>query len=265
MKQENKYYGHKSVIEILHEQIKVNNEEESKKHDPCKFYPSSVGKCLRAIVYQMQGYKAQEADARFLFICDNGTYFHERLEALFDTTGLLIAPEVSFKMPELRLSGRTDAIIKNFLEHESSNNIIKLYKEDKETQKQDLLYEGSDNDIIIVELKSINDSGFNYLDRKGPKEAHVMQLMLYMHLTGIKQGMLLYENKNDQKLKEFFIGYDSVLAEKIMKKIHLANKHVDEKTLPPKEYEPSDFECRYCEYRNLCWPVKNKVTIEGLI
>lgn len=273
MSQDNKYFGRTSLIEILHEQIIENNKQESDKHDPCKFYPSSVGKCLRAIVYQMQGYVGAQPDGRLLLICDNGTYFHERIEKLFESTGLLIAAEVSFKVPELRLSGRTDAIIRNFLDHKSSSNIIKLYRTVKEIneetgeeiERDELVYEGPDNDVIIVELKSISDSGFKYIERTGPKQAHVMQLMLYMHITGIKQGLILYENKNDQRMKEFFIGYDPEMAEKIMNKIRLANKHVDEGTLPEKEFQRTDFECMYCEYKDLCWPVKSKITIEDIM
>jgi hypothetical protein len=187
-----KYYGEESVIDILHKQIKENNEEEKGKHDPCKFYPSSIGKCLRAIVYQMQGYESKPTDGRFLLIMDNGTYYHQRCEDLFGTTGLMIAPEVSFKVPDMRLSGRSDVLIKNFLEHTSSENIIKLHITEKETNEsgetietERQLYEGPDNDVIIVELKSISESGFKYLDRTGAKEAHKMQLMLYMHVMGI--------------------------------------------------------------------------------
>jgi CRISPR/Cas system-associated exonuclease Cas4 (RecB family) len=275
-----RYYGRKSVIDILHELVKENNQEERTKHNPCKFYPSSIGKCLRAIVYQMQGYEPKPMDGRFLLIMDNGTYYHERCEELFGTTGLLIAPEVSFKVPELRLSGRSDVLIKNFLPHESSSNIIKLYvtekvkdsegnvlKDDKgnDVEQDKLLYEGPDNDVIIVELKSISDSGFKYLDRAGAKEAHKMQLMLYMHVMGIKQGLILYENKNTQEMKEFFIGYDAELSERIIEKVRAANSHVNAGTLPEKEYQASDFECRYCDYKDICWPVKNKYTLDDVV
>lgn len=266
MEQHPSYLGRKSVIEILHEQIQKNNVEESKRHDPCKFYPSAVGKCLRAIVYQMQGYEPKQMDGRFLLICENGTSFHDRIEKLFATTGILIAPEVSFKVPELRLSGRTDVLIENFLPHEPSDNIITIYSPPADPNDEPtILYEGPDNGVIIVELKSISDSGFNYLDRTGAKEAHVMQLMLYMHTMGVKQGMLLYENKNNQEMKEFFVGYDATLSEKIIEKIQAANRHVDEKTLPPKEFERSDFECRYCDYKDLCWPVQNRYSIADVI
>lgn len=255
------YSGRKSIIEMLHEQMQKNNQAEAHKHNPCKFYPSSVGKCLRAIVYQMQGYESKGMEGRILLILENGTYFHERIEKLFGATGTLIVPELPIRRPELRLSGRSDAVIKNILPHTPSENIIKLHAEvlkpDNTEPELELVYEGPDNDVILVELKSISDSGFNYLS-KGAKEAHIMQLQLYMHLTGIKQGCLLYENKNNQEMKEFFIGYDPVMSQKIIEKIIAANKHVDDVTLPEREYQRTDFECRYCDFREICWPVQNK-------
>lgn len=261
----NKYLGKTSVIEILHEQVKANQRIEATRHNPCKFYPSSIGKCLRSIVYQMQGYDAKQMESRFLLIMDNGSSFHERCEKLFESTGLLIAPEVSFRIPELNLSGRSDVLIDNFLPHTPSTNTIKLYKPSETEGEQELIYEGPDNDVIIVELKSISESGFKYLDRQGAKEAHIMQLMLYMHIMGVKQGMLLYENKNTQEMKEFFIGYDEDMSKKIIEKIHSANRHVAENTLPEKEFERSDFECMYCDFKDMCWPVKNVCSIADML
>lgn len=265
----------KNLTTIIHNQMKKQGLEEAKKHDPCKFYPSSVGKCLRCIVYQMQGYGKKEWEGKMLLIVENGTYFHNRIENIMKGTDLLIAPETSIRIPELRISGRTDMIIENFLDHKPSDNIIRLFKEEKIEPKEgqteeeciirEQIYEGPDNNVIIVELKSINDSGFSYISRTGPKEGHIMQLQLYLHITGVKQGMLFYENKNNQEIKEFLIEYDPFMGEQIMNKVKAANKHVNENTLPPKEFERNDFECRYCDYKDLCWPVQNKVSIADII
>jgi CRISPR/Cas system-associated exonuclease Cas4 (RecB family) len=276
-----RYEGKNSLIEVIHEQMKLNNNSESGLHDPCKFYPSSAGKCSRAIVYQMMGYEQEELDGRTLLIFENGNGYHTRMENLFHDTGLLIAPELSFEKPEWRISGRSDAVIKNFLPHKSSGNIIKLYEpefqrnedgstyRDKNNKKvkvgEKLLYEGADNDLIIVELKSISDKGFGYLDKYGAKEYHIKQLQLYLYLTGVRQGMLLYENKNTQELKEFFIPYDEAVAKTVIDQIVLVNGCIDTHTLPPKEYEQTDYECRYCSYNSICWPVKNTYSLEDIL
>jgi CRISPR/Cas system-associated exonuclease Cas4 (RecB family) len=274
------YMNMSSLTQIIHTQMKKNNEEESKKHNPCKFYPSSAGMCSRRIVYGMMDYPKEDFDGRVLMIFDNGTYMHNRIESVLEDTGLMIAPELSFKKEEWRVSGRSDAVIYNFLPHKSSSNIITLrepiydldedgsHKRDEDgnriiTGYKDL-YEGPDNDVMIVELKSISESGFNYLNR-GPKDNHKRQLHLYMYLTGIRAGMLLYENKNTQELKEFIIEYDEELAKEVVEQIIMVNKHVDENKLPEKEYNRTDFECRYCPYKNICWPVKNEFSLDDVL
>jgi CRISPR/Cas system-associated exonuclease Cas4 (RecB family) len=277
---ENEYIGRESIVDIIHDQMKKNNLEESKKHNPKKFYPSSSGKCSRAIVYQMLGYEQEEFDGRTLLIFENGNGMHNRIEHVLGQTGLLIAPEFSFEMPEWRISGRSDAIIHNFLPHETSDRIIRLEEpifeldeegnpiRDKDGHKtkvgDKLVYEGPDNDIMIVELKSISDKGFNYLRGK-PKEEHVLQLTLYMYLTGIRAGMLLYENKNNQELKEFYVDYDIEMARRIVGQIIYVNEFVDKEELPPREYEETDFQCRYCSYKKYCWPAENTYTLDDLI
>ena len=275
---ENKYIGRESLIEIIHEQMKENNLIEADKHDPCKFYPSSAGKCSRAIVYQMLGYKQAEFEGRTLLIFENGNSMHNRIESILGQTGLLIAPEFSFEKPEWRISGRSDAIIKNFLPHEPSNNIIKLLEpvfltdENGNTIRENnnkikvedrLIYEGPDNDVMIVELKSISDKSFGYL--KEGKLEHQLQLNLYMYLTGIRMGMLLYENKNTQEMKEYFVPYNVDLAKIIVSQILYVNDFVNRKELPPREFERSDFQCRYCGYKDECWPVKNIYYLENII
>jgi CRISPR/Cas system-associated exonuclease Cas4 (RecB family) len=275
-----RYYGRTSLTEVIHEQIRLNNQEESDNHDPCKFYPSSAGKCSRAIVYQMMGYEQEELDPRILLIMANGDMFHYRMESLFKDTGLLIAPELAFEKPEWRISGRSDAVIRNFLPHEPSNNIIKLYQpvyqldekgkpvRDERNKKikigEELIYEGPDNDVMIVELKSISAKGFENLERF-PRVYHFKQLQLYLYLTGIKVGMLLYENKNTQELKEIYIPYNEEIAKEVVDQIILVNKCIDEGTLPPKEYEQNDFECRYCPYSHICWPLKNKYSLDDIL
>lgn len=278
---ENEYIGKESLIDIINEQLQKNNNDESGNHNPCKFYPSAAGSCSRKIVYSMMDYPKEGFDSRVLMIFENGTYMHNRIEHLLGDTGLMIAPELSFEKKEWRISGRSDAIIHNFLPHKSSNNIITLkepiYEKDEEGNSvrdekgnktlldEDIIYVGPDNDVMIVELKSISESGFNWIKKRGAKDNHIKQLQLYMYLTGIRMGMLLYENKNTQEMKEFFIEYDEKIAQEVVDQIIFVNKCVDENTLPPKEFDRTDFDCRYCDFKNICWPVKNEYSLDDVL
>jgi len=51
-------------------------------------------------------------------------------------------------------------------------------------------------------LKSINTRGFEALI-DSPKSDHSVQLQIYLNLLGVKNGIVVYENKNDQELKAF--------------------------------------------------------------
>lgn len=273
------YYGETSVVNILHKQLAKNNESEKGKHNSCKFYPSSAGMCSRRIVYQMMGYPQETPDGRVLMIFANGNGMHSRIEDMLGETGLLISPEFSFKKDEWRISGRSDAIINNFLEHTPSSTIIKLdepiYELDHEGKERrdksghriqtgvKTIYEGPDNDVMILELKSISDKGFGYLGTTG-KDEHRRQLHLYMYLTGIRVGMLLYENKNTQEMKEFLVPYDPEFAQTVIDQIILVNKCIDEGTIPEKEYDNLSFQCRYCPYNSICWPIKNQYSLDDM-
>jgi CRISPR/Cas system-associated exonuclease Cas4 (RecB family) len=173
----------------------------------------------------------------------------------------MIAPELSIFSEELNISGRSDAIVQNYLPHEKSQDIITL-----KNPAGEVVYEGPESEILIIELKSINQRGFDWVVKKNEqKEEHELQLQLYMYLTGIKQGIVLYENKNKQELAEFPVKYDQKKIDYIVDKIKKINKHVEENTLPPREYVKTDFECRYCDYQDICWPKRKTYNLSDVL
>jgi len=203
--------------------------KEKYKGEPTRFYPSSIGFCSRRIVMQALDYERPELPAKVLRIMENGTYMHERFEAWFEGMGILIAPEVPIKDKDLRISGRTDALIR---------------------------VPGKDGTgkIVLVELKSANDKQFNrMMSQDKPKDEHLKQIQLYMHLTGIEDGLILVENKNNQDLWEYWCKYDPIMASELIEKIKMVNSHIDAEILPNREFDKTSFECRYCDFRNECW------------
>jgi predicted RecB family nuclease len=43
---------------------------------------------------------------------------------------------------------------------------------------------------------------------KKPKSEHLLQLLFYMDILNIKQGYVLYENKNTQDIISFYVDYE---------------------------------------------------------
>ena len=66
----------------------------------------------------------------------------------------------------------------------------------------------------MVELKSINKAGFTKLKR--PKPEHSLQLQMYLNMGDYPMGTVLYECKDDQKIKSFLVERDVVEWEKIL-------------------------------------------------
>lgn len=253
-----KFNNKNSLTEIINHYLANEKEGRSPEQGIGKFYPSSVGKCDRAIVYQMLGYPQKNKDPKSYMILENGTYFHDRIEKTFRESGILVASELPLKDERLHISGRLDLIVWNFLQLEDGENIIELKTSEK------TIYTGAAKDLIIVELKSISANGFDRLGNS-PKDEHKDQLTLYMELTGIHNGIVFYENKNTQECAEYLVKYDPVRAGRIIRKIEKCVECFEKKELPPKEYEKHDFQCQYCDYREICWPSEHLYNIEDIL
>lgn len=256
-----------SLSSIVREQLKRDNPPR-KKQEKIKFYPAYIGNCLRAIYYAMMGYEKEDMDPRILAILENGNYFHERMEKLFERTGLLIAPELRIVDEELKISGRTDAVVHNWLPFEPSENIVTLMcppPKNKPGEKPKIVWTGPDNAAIMIELKSISSNGFKYIMRDGPKKDHILQLQLYLDMTGLKIGILYYENKDNQQRKDFVVQYDPELAAAAKEKIKLSIAHAEADIIPEREYDINDFECIFCDYRYLCRDIEKPLNPEEIL
>ena len=76
----------------------------------------------------------------------------------------------------------------------------------------------------------------------------------------ITKVIFLYENKNNQELKEFLVERnlttEPILAE-VLDDYSYLNKCCEEDELPPREgISKSCTTCRWCSYKNECWIVQ---------
>ena len=110
-------------------------------------------------------------------IFQTGNSLETRVEIWLTKLGILMGREVSVRLDAPPISGRIDFIIR----HQTHG-------------------------ISPIELKSINTAGFGKLVR--PKPEHELQLQIYLNLGDYSVGTVLYENKNDQKLKSFVVHQD---------------------------------------------------------
>jgi len=183
------------------------------------FYISEAGKCARAIYYSWKKLPRKAKDARVLRLMDHGDYTHMRIMSVLFSLGLVKATEITIPAQEI-IHGRADAIV----------NI--------------------EGQPVVVEIKSINSYGFKCLDN--PKKEHICQLQLYLHYFKIKEGILIYENKDNQDLREFKLEYDEKLAKQLIEDFHILKHLIDNNILPPVPPEIQEWECQYCDYAEEC-------------
>lgn len=188
-----------------------------------KFHPSTIGYCERKSVFEMMMLPHAPVSAKIQRVFENGHSFHERFEKMFDEMGILIEAEKIIESDEI--SGRTDAW-------------IKINSED-----------------FLVELKSASNFSFEWMQKKNePKIQHVEQLMLYLHLTDINNGIILVENKDTQDLLEFVVRYDPVIAMELMQRVYRRIEYAQKRIAPPipEGYTPACSECSYCPFSFYC-------------
>ena len=143
------------------------------------FHPSAISNpCDRALWLAYHGQMVEmPLSATLHRIFENGNYLEQRVEHWFRDTRILLGREVPVRSNDPPISGRIDFLIKH-----------------------------SEHGVVPIELKSINTAGFGRLTK--PKDEHQMQLQIYLNLGGYELGTVLYENKNDQRIKSFFVKRD---------------------------------------------------------
>jgi len=155
------------------------------------FYPSIVSNpCDRYVYLSYNGLLPAQAIAGNLQrIFDNGNYLEYRINKYFEKLGIVRKRESPVKLETPHISGRIDFIISH-PEHQE----------------------------VILELKSINSRNFELL-KLAPKEDHMIQIQIYLNLAAYDHGIVLYENKNDQRLKAFKVEKDPVMWDNILERL----------------------------------------------
>jgi len=240
------------------------------------FHPSAFGDCVRKMALQYHGEKnpklkiEEPIDVKFMRICDAGHAFHDRMQRDMAAMGILRG------CWRCRSCGKT-------LGEESKIGILLpekcgcLKKEDKRRgidlfEYQEIFlksdpefnFKGNTDGVIdlipndensrsVIDFKSIKSERFAWL--KKPELKYVIQVMIYMWLTGVKKAVIYYEDKNLHHVKEFYIPYNETLVEQIKKNAKSLKIMLEKGKIPkiPQDYEEKKVPCRWCDYKKICY------------
>jgi len=250
------------------------------------FHPSAWGGCLRKVAYQY--YNEQESfvikrssnlDLRFERIYDNGHSVHARWQKYLDCSNVLRGAWKCTNPKCGAIYGDTDRIgifnplrtVPDWACSNCGNNKELRYEEPRVKSDQIYNFDGhcdaivdlsgtpfarhNNQDIIVVDFKSIKDEYFSEIAESKAKHEHVVQVNIYMWILELHAGVVLYENKNTQAVKEVFIPRDEQLIEKVKEQAIWMQNVLKKGKLPnrPDGTSPSRIPCRFCEFIQYCW------------
>ena len=109
----------------------------------------------------------------------------------------------------------------------------------------------------ILELKTANSMQFGLVanTNRKPQEAHRRQVNMYMFLTGIKESVILYFNKNESTVHQFEEQLDEAIVKEMLANLKLARDSMRAGTVPEQRICDSK-QCsraKQCPVRDLCF------------
>lgn len=254
--------------------------------------PSQAGQCMRHNFYMRKKFDTDGTiGARTQRIFDNGTYTHERLQSYLLDMELLLMDEVPLINDTYNIQGHTDGFlalkkevaileIKSINDHQFSQ--LKDAKEEHKKQGLVYLYCAEERRKWLHDTyKTPEEFNASYEERYKFFESH------YQHMKGgrkytreqkirnevmlnlladnilfytdkpITKVIFLYENKNNQELKEFVVERNTVtehILTGVLNEYQALNEYCEEDEIPPREgTSKSCTTCRWCDYQLECW------------
>lgn len=192
-----------------------------------RYYPSDAGMCMRKVWYSYT--HPQEIRPELAKIFEMGHIIHDFIVSVLrsekNSEIELIQSELPIKqkIEDFEISGRVDDII-----------LVK-----------------GDGKLYLVEVKSAKS--LFYLD--APANHNISQIQLYMHLTGIHDGFILYVDKTNLQTKAFHIKFHQAEAERIINRFRALHYQLKNRILPDAEARFNrdiSWMCNYCEYKERC-------------
>lgn len=256
--------------------------------------PSAAGGCIRSNYYARKQYKPDRPiSTRTQRIFNNGDYVHIRLQRYLMDEGILLMDEVPLINDEYNIQGHTDGYLKldsgeiAILEIKSINDrqfgqlkdakpehkrqgMVYMYCAEERRKWLRLCYD-SDHEFIAGEQDRTKYFESHYQHMKdGSKysreekianevDLNLMSDDVLFHSTKpVSKVIFLYENKNNQELKEFCVSYDKDILSHILSAYMVLNRSCEESIVPVRPKEATGKSCgfcKWCDYVNTCWVI----------
>ena len=165
--------------------------------------------------------------------------------------------EIDVAAPELNFMGHADMIL-DFSTPKFDPDKYAKYRSKLYSFDVDLLPKGP----IVIDMKSINHYDFQEVAKGNPHDYYLVQLMIYANVLQCDYGVLIYENKNNQRTTSFRVDQSAdvqwpevVRQATIMNdmvEVEMPDGSVDHLLPPPRPLSIDSKDCSYCVYKEMC-------------
>ena len=242
----------KELIYSYYRDKELSHANENKDNTEITFAPSYVCKCKREIYYKKTNTEQSNPNSEASLIkMDMGNAVHDNIQKMLEEMGIY---EEGEDLKEITWNGlkwkyRVDGVL----------NVNK--------QK------------YLLEIKTIYNTGFRVIEKQA-KQEHELQLLLYLLFESIERGNLLYIGRDNGHMVEYNYRLESLkdkyfdfMANKVAE-LYQLKASIEKKILPARDYNivlknlfgeikekftkdkieyKTDWQCSYCNYKNLCW------------
>lgn len=222
----------------LIDQAYINTRREPHDKPKKSFAPSSVGYgsgcCPRRWWYDFNGGTLREDEVTSSSVANMayGTEAHERIQNLFEQAGILVEKEKKVIVDEDSdlppVFGFADLIIN---------------------------WQGEE---VVGEIKTTTQESF--VSKSAKRQAtgyHLVQVLLYMKILGLKKGFIIYENKNNQELLIIPVSWNinnKALIENVISWMDSVYDNFKNGELPIRPFKSrKSIACKSCYFVNHCW------------
>lgn len=206
------------------------------------FAPSSIGygnaNCPRYWYLAFDGGDfVENTEARNLAMMQSGTDAHARLQRTLAAAEILVADEVELKWSDPPIRGFMDALIR--------------WGDEK----------------VVLEIKTTSQEVFIHkrLTRK-PSPNHLIQVLIYMMITGKNKGVVLYENRNDLQLVACEIEMNEKnkkILDEVLEWLREVYSSWEAKELPVRPFRSQTVKiCQSCPLNKVCWEERPNGTVK---
>ena len=202
---------------------------------------SALGHCGRQLAYKYHEIPGNPYDWRAKIIFDDGHLHHDQIRKALAEGLVLMNSCYSLVKEEEQVSlGYVTGHIDGMLEHD------------------DIKCENKEHRDLLLEVKSMNDRGFNEFKKTGElSKEYAIQTSAYMRATGVSGALILAKNKNSGEMLQLLYNGDSDLLDQRLRVLYDVHKSGQPEDVL-REYGPNaagvlPWNCGYCPFVRLCW------------